>query len=36
MKTIGYADKPGKIEALEAAGADAVLTAMCDLADAIH
>jgi HAD superfamily hydrolase (TIGR01662 family) len=34
--TIGYANKPGKVEALKNAGADAVLTNMLDLAGAIN
>ncbi|MEV5961862.1 HAD-IA family hydrolase [Kribbella sp. NPDC051952] len=36
VPTIGYANKPGKSEAFEAAGADAILISMFDLAAAIH
>lgn len=36
VPTIGYANKPGKFEALEKAGADVVLTSMLDLAGAIQ
>jgi HAD superfamily hydrolase (TIGR01662 family) len=32
VATIGYANKPGKIEALQSAGADAVLTNMLEMA----
>ncbi|WP_157630663.1 HAD family hydrolase [Kribbella catacumbae] len=35
LSTIGYANKPGKMEALRAAGANAVLTTMLALAEAI-
>lgn len=34
VSTIGYANKPGKAEALK--GADAVLTTMFDLAEAVR
>lgn len=36
VSTIGYANKRGKVEALQAAGADVALTNMADLANAIH
>jgi HAD superfamily hydrolase (TIGR01509 family) len=36
VATIGYANKPGKVEALKDAGADVVLTTMLDLAEAIR
>jgi phosphoglycolate phosphatase len=36
VSTIGYANKPGKLDALQNAGADFVLRSMLDLADAIH
>lgn len=36
VRTIGYANKPGKVEALSAAGADVILTSMLDLADALY
>lgn len=36
VATIGYANKPGKVEALKGAGADTVLTRMLDLAVAIN
>ena len=36
VATIGHANKPGKVEALKNAGADAVLTNMLDLAGAIN
>lgn len=35
VATVGYANKPGKVQALTAAGADAVITTMSDLADAL-
>jgi phosphoglycolate phosphatase len=35
VPTIGYANKPGKAEALTTAGADVVLTSMLDLAKAL-
>ncbi|MEV6411579.1 HAD hydrolase-like protein [Kribbella sp. NPDC051718] len=35
IPTIGYANKPGKVESLKGAGADAVLTTMLDLASAL-
>jgi len=36
VATIGYANNPGKVEALERAGADAVLESMLDLAKVIQ
>lgn len=36
VTTIGFANKPGKAEALQSAGADVVLDSMLDLAAAIH
>jgi phosphoglycolate phosphatase len=36
VPTIGYANKPGKVETLTTAGADIVLTSMLDLAKAIR
>jgi beta-phosphoglucomutase-like phosphatase (HAD superfamily) len=35
VRFIGYANKPGKAEQLHDAGADAIVTAMPDLADAV-
>lgn len=36
VSTIGFANKPGKVESLRGAGADAILTTMLDLAHAIR
>ncbi|MGC4940508.1 HAD family hydrolase [Kribbella sp. DT2] len=36
VPTIGYANKPGKVDALQSVGADVVLTGMLELAEAIH
>jgi phosphoglycolate phosphatase len=36
VPTIGYANKPGKVDALQNAGADMILENMLDLAKAIH
>jgi beta-phosphoglucomutase-like phosphatase (HAD superfamily) len=33
--SIGYANKPGKVERLERAGADAIVTSMADIATAL-
>jgi phosphoglycolate phosphatase len=35
-RTIGYANKPGKADALAIAGADTVVRAMTDIAAALH
>lgn len=36
VPTIGYANKPGKVDALQSVGADVVLTGMLELAEAIR
>jgi phosphoglycolate phosphatase len=36
VTTIGYANKPGKVEPLSGAGADVILTSLLDLAEALY
>jgi hypothetical protein len=36
VRVVGYANKPGKLETLSAAGADAVVTSLADVAAALR
>ena len=35
VQVVGYANKPGKLESFSVAGADAVITTLADVADAL-